>query len=132
MTVSRHLRFTSQLFQHLPGEEDQTNPGILGKALAEWLAEQLRAREISVDEIVPEDFGWAVILTHRPFLLWVACGNVDNKEDRWLVYPVAERGLLQRLFKKIDTAPAIADLERHLDQIIHSIPDVSQVAREEY
>jgi hypothetical protein len=36
------LSFQSSYFQPIDGEEDQTNPGCLGKALALWLAGQLR------------------------------------------------------------------------------------------
>jgi hypothetical protein len=36
------LEFESSAFPVIPGEDDETNPGIYGKALAQWLAEQLR------------------------------------------------------------------------------------------
>jgi hypothetical protein len=49
------LEFESSAFAVIPGEDEQTNPGIYGKALAEWLAVQLRAAEFSPGAVVAED-----------------------------------------------------------------------------
>ena len=48
MTQSPLLEFESSAFLVAPGEDEETNPGIYGKALAQWLAEQLRAAGFSV------------------------------------------------------------------------------------
>ena len=39
--MKTHLEFTSSAFPAYPGEDKQINPGIFGKRLAEFLAENL-------------------------------------------------------------------------------------------
>ena len=43
MKQSPLLEFESSAFAVMPGEDEETNPGIYGKALAQWLADRLRA-----------------------------------------------------------------------------------------
>lgn len=54
------LESESSAFAVIPGEGEETNPGIYGKALAQWLAGQLRAAGFSPGEVIAEDFGWCV------------------------------------------------------------------------
>ena len=49
MKQSPLLEFESSAFTVIPGEDESTNPGIYGKALAEWLADQLRAAGLPAD-----------------------------------------------------------------------------------
>jgi len=71
MAQSALLEFESAAFAVVPGEDKETNPGIYGKALAQWLAEQLRAAGLSAGEIIPEDFGWCVPVASKPHSLHV-------------------------------------------------------------
>jgi len=57
MKQSPWLEFESSAFVVVAGEDEQTNPGIYGKALAQWLAQQLRARGFAPGWVIPEDFG---------------------------------------------------------------------------
>jgi len=50
MKQSALLEFESSAFAVIPGEDEHTNPGVYGKALAQWLAEQLRTRGVSAGE----------------------------------------------------------------------------------
>ena len=130
MTTSPQVTFTSDFLAPIAGEEDETNPGRYGKALAQWLAAQLKERGVSVEGIIPEDFGWVVMLSRKPFMLWLGCGNTDGSTTEWTVFPVAELSLLQRLFKRVDPAPEIERLRSHLAEIISSIPGVANVVWE--
>jgi hypothetical protein len=38
------------------GEDEETNPGVYGRAFTHWLADRLKARGESVDQIVAEDW----------------------------------------------------------------------------
>lgn len=127
MTSSPQVTFTSDFFTPIAGEEDETNPGRYGKALAQWLAAQLKERGVSVEGIIPEDFGWVVMLSRKPFMLWLGCGNTDGSTTEWTVFPVAELSPLQRLFKRVDPAPEIKRLSFHLAELISSIPGVANV-----
>jgi hypothetical protein len=55
MKKSPILAFESSAFLPVPGEDEATNPGIFGKALAQWLGTQLHLSGVAAGEIVPED-----------------------------------------------------------------------------
>src|SRR5687767_11080498 len=122
--------FRSDFFQPIPGEDSQTNPGIYGKALAHWLAEQLRARGVTIEEVIAEDWGWLIMVSRKPFLLWIGCGSVDESAGEWRVFVEAEPSVIQRLFKGVNTGPAIAELQQHLEAIVPAIPKVSEIVWE--
>jgi hypothetical protein len=67
----RVLHFHSDLFPALPHEDEFLNPGILGRALADWITERLRGGPFEVRERVDEDFGWCLEVRPPPRLLWV-------------------------------------------------------------
>jgi hypothetical protein len=81
--VSDRVTFSSSHFKIEPGEDAETNPGIYGKALAEWMGAQLRRRGVPVEEIVAEDFGRCVMVKRKPVMLWVGCASVDDNPTRW-------------------------------------------------
>lgn len=128
--MTRQVWFTSSFFRVEPGEDEETNPGRYGKTLAHWVSERLRERGVPVEGVVPEDFGWVVMVSRRPFLLWVGCGNEDGSEDRWTLFAAAEPGLLRRMFRRVDPRPAVARLEEHLAHIVADIPDARNVVWE--
>jgi hypothetical protein len=63
------LTFESPAFAVAPGEDEETNPGIFGKALAQWLAGQLRDAGFATGEVIAEDFGWCVPVESKPHAL---------------------------------------------------------------
>jgi hypothetical protein len=128
--MNKQLCFTSSFFEVQPGEDEETNPGLYGKALAHWVGEQLEQRGVSVEGVIPEDFGWVVMVARQPFMLWVGCSSEDGSKSRWRMFVAAEPSLWQRLFKKIETQPAVANLESHLAEIAKNIPDIQEVAWE--
>ena len=116
--------FTSSLFEVEPGEDEEINPGRYGRQLAVWLKSQLETRGYSVEPIIAEDWGRCLMCSRDPFLLWVGCGNMDvdpsapPKQMVWHCFPVAEIPLLKRLFKKPETAVALAQLDADLRSIL--------------
>ena len=99
--VSDRVTFSSNHFKVEAGEHEKTNPGIYGKALAEWMAAQLRRRGVLVEEIVAEDFGRCVLVKRKPIMFWVGCASVDDNPTRWQMFIALERGLMARL-RRID------------------------------
>jgi hypothetical protein len=73
------LEFESSAFPVIPGEDEETNPRIYGKALARWLAEQLRAAGFCPGEVIAEDFGWCVPVNSEPHSLHVACASTGER-----------------------------------------------------
>jgi hypothetical protein len=54
------LSFESTAFAVVEGEDTETNPGIFGKALAEWLSARLNERGVKANPPFAEDWGWCV------------------------------------------------------------------------
>ncbi|OKA45331.1 hypothetical protein BH759_21340 [Ralstonia solanacearum] len=119
--------FRTPFFQPIEGEDRETNPGVYGKALARWLVDALAARGVTAHDVIPEDFGWAVMVSHQPCLLWFGCGNVDGSTDTWTIFPVAEPSVLQRLFHRVDIDAEAGRLGAHLRALVPGIPQVAEV-----
>lgn len=127
MSVNPQVSFQTEFFKPVHGEVEETNSGRYGKALAQWLAENLKERGVAVERVIPEDFGWVVMLSRKPFMLWLGCGNTDGSTTEWNVFPVAELSTVQRLFKRINPAPEIEKLRAHLIELVPSIPGVINI-----
>lgn len=114
----------TKAFQIEPGEDAETNPGVFGRALADYLAAQIRARGVSVERIIPEDFGYCIMLKRKPFRLWIACSNRSGKSDEWMAFAVAEGGLLKRLSGRTHPRMEIDHLSEMLGEIMRAAPAV--------
>ena len=129
--------FKSSLFEIEPGEDNETNPRIYGKRLAHWLREKCISLGYGVEDVIPEDWGWCVMCSRKPYMLWIGCANVDDydtakegdpppgKEDiLWTCFVEAEKPLFGRLFKKIDTSQGIRKLTEELKSILEAEPEI--------
>ncbi|NKF24111.1 hypothetical protein [Solimonas marina] len=124
------VTFETEFFKPEPGEDEKTNPGRFGHALAVWLRQQLSARGISAEEVIAEDFGWVVMVSRKPLLLWLGCGNADGSTTEWSIFPVAEVPLIKRLFGKSNTAVEVQKLWEHVKAVVPSIPGIRNVTWE--
>lgn len=117
----RQLWFTSTDFQPSPDEEEKTNPGRFGEALVKWIKNKLSGAGYNIEEEpIPEDWGWVVMLQRKPFSLWVGCGNEDGNLTRWALFVEAEKGLFQKLFKKIDPSAEVGVVEKELEKLVRA------------
>jgi len=130
MKQSALLEFESSAFVVIPGEDEETNPGVFGKSLAQWIAEQLAARGFSVGEVIAEDFGWCVPLESKSPRLFVACASAEDKPNQWRVFAFAEGGVLARLFGKDKSAESLASLFSALKQTLQSAPSIKGLREE--
>ena len=128
--MKAQVTFETDFFKPEPGEEEKTNPGRFGQALARWLQEQLHARGVSVEEAIAEDFGWVLMVSRKPFMLWLGCGNTDGSSTEWSIFQTAEVSLVQRIFKRPDTSTAQEGLWQHVKAVVPSIPGVRNIAWE--
>ncbi len=121
--------FRSTRFEIEPGEDDEINPGIYGKQLAEWLRARLEVRGYKVEPIINEDWGRCLMCSRKPFLLWVGCANVTDldvspevvppkEQVTWHCFATAEVPFWRKLLGKIETEPAIAKLHADLGAIL--------------
>ena len=95
---SETIHFVTDLFQVEPGEEEETNPGISGKQLAYWVKKRFEENGYSDIEIVPEDWGWCVILQRKPNLIWVGCSGQKGVEFSTEYFEEGEEGITWNCF----------------------------------
>lgn len=76
--------FQSELFVIDSTEDNETNLGIYGRQLAAWLRERFMQKGYPVEEVVAEDWGWCVICSRKPVLLWIGCGGGSNGDEDML------------------------------------------------
>jgi hypothetical protein len=130
MRQSALLEFESSAFAVTPGEDEDTNPGIYGKALAQWLAAQLSGAGFSTGDVIAEDFGWCVPVESQPHSLYVACASTGEKPDQWRVFVFAEGGVMTRLLRKDKSAESLAHLFDAVRQCLGSAPSVRSLREE--
>ena len=128
MRQSPLLIFESSAFPIIPGEDEETNPGIYGKALAGWLAEQLRAVGVTARDVIAEDFGWCIRVESTPHRLYVACAS--EEPGRWQLFAFAEGGIIARLLGKDKSAESLAALYAAVRRCLESAPMIRELREE--
>jgi hypothetical protein len=127
MQSSKHLIFRSPLFSIEPGEDAETNPGIYGKALANWLASRLAAAGRTIHGCLSEDFGRLVHVAHPRLRVYAACAHGHEFADEWQIFAIAEGGGLTSLFASRAKKDAADDLMRDVESILRAEPAVSSI-----
>lgn len=126
--TNKQLWFETSKFKPWLGEEDKTNPGRIGAALADWVREKLIVRGHSVSEDpISEDWGWLVMVQRKPYRLWVGCGNEDGSATRWSVFVEAEPSIFQKILKRIDPTSSVLTLEQDLEEIVRAESEFTEV-----
>ena len=139
--LEHRICFMARQFSIEPDEDSETNPLCYGQSVAEWLRLNLAGIGYStVEEVIPEDWGWCVMCQRDPFALWIGCVNIHDyskavpegavplgSDVTWSCFVVAEVSLTRRLFKKPDTAPAVERLFEQVKALLSAQPDVAFV-----
>ena len=94
LITSPILSFQSSAFPVADGEDVETNPGIFGKALAEWVSRHLNDRGVGAQPPYAEDWGWCVEVTGHKYPTGLACASDDGEKTSWRVYAFQDLGLL--------------------------------------
>jgi hypothetical protein len=123
------IHVKSAKFPVLPGEEDElVNEGTYGKALAQYLEAQLKARSYEVAFIGCEDWGWWVEIRGHPLAMGVCVyGSPDLSKTHELcvtVSPEPGRCWSWRQFRFVDTTGPAAKLFDDLREIFAADPAV--------
>jgi hypothetical protein len=124
MKQSPLLIFESSAFAIVPGEDEQTNPGIYGSALANWLAEELRATGVPAGTVIAEDFGWCIRVESKPHALYVVCASTGETPDQWEVFVFVEGGLLARMLGNDSRAESVSLLFAAVRRCLEKAPVV--------
>ena len=134
--MKTHVEFRSDAFPPYPGEEEEINPGVWGKRLAEFIHEGLKAQGFDVIEPAAEDWGWMVEIRNDAFPLWIGCGNQDGEPDGFLCFIEPSTPFVRKfLFKKISTENEVTKVRSGLEKILYhedSITDIRWWSKEEF
>lgn len=112
------ITFKSNSFPVIPYEDDELNPGILGKSVSQWVESILKNTSYPITEVIPEDFGYCLMIKRKPYWLWVGVSGTSSydfpenglseeitndfplESIKWSVWVRTEAGFLSRLLKK--------------------------------
>ena len=125
--MKTHVEFRSAKFPAYEGEEEQINPGLWGKRLAEYLVRKLSERCIATEEIISEDWGWYVPVRNEGFRLAICCGHQNGDDDEFLCFTDPSTPIVKKLFKKIDATAQLTRLTEALQQILASDPEIRDI-----
>lgn len=122
--MKTQVEFRSSKFPPYDGEEEQINPGLWGKRLAEYLVQKLAERGTKTGEMVAEDWGWYVPVVNDAFRLALCYGHQDGDDDEFLCFTDRSTPVVKKLFKKIDATPQLTQLTEAVRQILASDPEI--------
>ena len=127
MEMKTAFAFRSSKFPPYEGEEDQINPGLWGKRLAEYFQEKLRAEGFETRELIPEDWGWIVPVKNRRFSMWIGCGHQMEEDIDFLCFVEPHRSRVFRWFWLFDTTADVTRLMDAVKRILSRDPDITDV-----
>jgi hypothetical protein len=130
MSQSPRLTFTSLAFPVEPGEDEATNPGIFGKALAHWLADELHQRGVPAGEVFAEDFGWCLSVGSKSDRLYIACASASARRGRWHVFVMQDDGWLAGLFGRRAMSDAVKELFSDVKELLQAASQVQDLHEE--
>ncbi|MES2316124.1 MAG: hypothetical protein V4631_01400 [Pseudomonadota bacterium] len=137
------IRFTSTEFPVLPHEDEELNPGILGRSVADWIKTCLVGGKFEITEDINEDFGHCLMVHRKPYWLWVGCSGLSDHEYpedgldesvaaslplesiEWTVWVSTEWGLLSRLLRRDRRARDRRELLDLLKAKLSALPHVT-------
>ena len=125
--MKTQVEFRTSKFPAYEGEEEQINPELWGKRLAEYLVQKLVDRGVETEEMVGEDWGWYVPVRNEGFRLALCCGHQNGDDDEFLCFTDPSTPVVKKLFKKIDATPQLTRLTETLQQILASDPEIREV-----
>ena len=127
--MNNGVEFVSDAFPSYPGEDEEINPGIWGKRLAEYLVSALRERGIETKEIYAEDWGWEIPVVNEAFPIYIGCSNqLGPGGNHFLVIISPSKPTIRvGLFRKVETATDRSRVISALEQILVSNTEIKDV-----
>jgi hypothetical protein len=125
--MKTQVGFRSRKFPPYDGEEEQINPGVWGKRLAEYLVDKLKPYGIEAGEIIAEDWGWYIPIKNEGFRLAICCGHQYGDEDEFLCFTDPATPIIRKLFKKVDTTNELTHVLTAMDTILSSDPEITNI-----
>jgi len=131
LVTSSILSFESAAFPIAEGEDAETNPGIFGKSLAEWLSRRLRDLGVHTGEPFAEDWGWCIELRDRKYRTGLACASEDDERTMWRVFAFLDLGLLGQFRGKETAVREVNDLIGNARELLSNEPSVTNLRSDE-
>jgi hypothetical protein len=126
--MKTQVEFRSSKFPPYEGEEEEINPGLWGRRLAEYLVDKLAEKEIAVDQIVPEDWGYYIRIKNEEFPLGLCCGHQQGEDDEFLCFTDPNTPVVRKFFfKKIDATKQLSRLTKALEEILAVDGDIRDI-----
>ena len=125
--MNTQVTFRSSKFPPYEGEEEEINPGIWGKRLAEYFVEKLKGTGVEAEEIIGEDWGWYIPIKNEGFRLAICCGHQDGDEDEFLCFTDPTTPIVKKLFRKTDATEQLSRLVAVMTKILASDPEIRNV-----
>jgi hypothetical protein len=125
--MKTQFEFRSSKFPPYEGEEEQINPGLWGRRLAEYLVEKLEEKGIETEKMIAEDWGWYIPVQNDGFRLGLCCGHQNGDDDEFLCFTDPAAPVVKKFFKTIDTTPQLTRLTDALNEILTSDPEIREV-----
>jgi len=125
--MKSQVTFRSKKFPPYNGEEEQINPGLWGKRLAEYLVDKLKPHGIETEEIIAEDWGWYIPIKNEKFRLAICCGHQNGDDDEFLCFTDPATPIIRKLFKRIDATHELSRVVTAMERILSSDPEITNV-----
>lgn len=125
--MKTQVEFRSAKFPPYEGEEEQINPGLWGKRLAEYLVQKLSDKGIKTDGILGEDWGYYIPVQNEGFKLAICCGHQNGDDDEFLCFTDPASPVVKKLFKTIDATAQLSRLTEALQQVLSSDPEIRDI-----
>lgn len=125
--MQTHVEFRSSKFPPYDGEEEEMNPGLWGRRLAEYLAQRLAERGIATERFIVEDWGCYLPVKNEGFRLALCCGHQDGDDDQFLVFTEPSTPRIKKLFRTIDATEPLARLIAAVRDILATDPDIREI-----
>ena len=125
--MNTQVTFRSDKFPPYDGEQEQINPGLWGKRLAEYFVEKLKGTGIETEAVIAEDWGWYIPIKNDGFRLAICCGHQNGDDDEFLCFTEPSTPLIKKLFKKIDATEQLRRLVGTMEKILAADPGIRDV-----
>jgi hypothetical protein len=125
--MKTQVTFRSNKFPPYEGEEEQINPGLWGKRLAEYFIQKLIPFGIQTEEIIAEDWGCYIPIQNEQFRLAICCGHQGGEEDEFLCFTEPSAPVIRKLFRRIDVSKELGQLVVAIEKILSSDPEIRNI-----
>jgi len=125
--MKTQVSFRSSKFPPVDGEEDEINPGLWGRRLADYLVEKLPAAGVQPAEIVAEDWGYYIPIRSDGCKMAICCGHQNGDDDEFLCFTDPSEPIEKKLFKTIDHSVELSRLTQAIQQVLAADPEIRDV-----